>query len=339
MLDLPLFPMTEGAYREVLDGVSSYTACVSEPPWSALSAGVRPPQRVISAQNMHIGHLESLIEAEGDSDVVVGMGGGSALDTAKFLSWKTGKPLLQIPTITSVDAGFTRDIGVRVGGNVKYVGEVIPETVVVDVDLIRTAPPHLNRAGIGDVLSCMTGLFDWRLASDRGEGVAWDADLAALGEGLLLELEDNADEVADVTIDAVRWLAGAYRRIGAACMQAQHSRFEEGSEHFLAYSYEFHTGEHHIHGELIAMCVMAAAALQGEGEERAASIISRSRARAHPADLGIKREMFAQAVIDLPAYVRRQDLDYSVIDVTPLDHQMVDRLWSSLSALPRREAL
>jgi len=330
--------MTEGSHREVLDGVSSYTACVSEPPWSTLSAGVRPPERVILVKNMDIDHLESLIEAEGDSDVVVGVGGGSALDTAKFLSWKTGKPLFQIPTITSVDAGFTRDVGVRVKGNVQYIGAVIPETVVVDVDLIRTAPPHLNRAGIGDVLSCMTGLFDWGLACERGEGVAWDADLAALGEELLMELEGSADEVADVTSDAVRWLAGAYRRIGAACMQAQHSRFEEGSEHFLAYSYEFHTGDQQIHGELVALCVVAMAALQTEGEERAVSIISRSGARAHPADLGIEREMFARAVIDLPDYVRRQDLDYSVIDVTPIDHRVADRLWSSVSALPRRAA-
>ncbi len=44
---------------------------------------------------------------------VVGLGGGSALDTAKFIAWKTGKRLIQIPSITSVDAGFTDAIGVR----------------------------------------------------------------------------------------------------------------------------------------------------------------------------------------------------------------------------------
>jgi len=339
MLDLPLFETTESSHREVLDGLPSYTACVSDPPWSNLASMVRPPERVIAAWDTGIDHLESLIEAEGDSEYVVGIGGGSALDTAKFISWKTGKPLIQIPTIVSVDACFTRDIGIRVEGNVKYVGLIIPETVVVDIDLIRSAPGHLNRAGIGDILSCQTGLFDWKLASDRDEGVAWDNDLAALGYQLLDELTEHADEVAAVSEDAVRWLAWAYRRIGAACMQAGHSRFEEGSEHFLGYAYEFHTGDHQIHGELIAMCVVAASSLQGEGQSQATEIIARSKTRAHPADLGITRQAFDHAVLDLADYVRRQDLDFSMVDVCTIDSHVADQLWSAVTELPRQPSV
>ena len=69
---------------------------------------------------------------------------------------------------------------------------------------------------------------------------------------------------------------------------------------------------------------------------KAAEIIARSRTRAHPADLGITRAAFDRSVLNLAGYVRRQDLDFSIIDLTPIDRQVADRLWEAVSALPRR---
>ena len=123
-----------------------------------------------------------VMELAGVVDVLDGIGGGTAIDTAKFLAWKTGCPLLQMPTITSVDAGFTDPIGVRIGGRVRYIGSIVPIRVVIDVDVIRSAPLRLNRSGIGDILSCHTGLWDWKAASDAGHGHCWRDDLASLGE-------------------------------------------------------------------------------------------------------------------------------------------------------------
>ena len=116
-----------------------------------------------------------------------------------------------------MDAGFTDAIGVRSDGRVRYIGRVLPEYVVLDIDLVRSAPPRMNRSGVGDILSCHTGLWDWRFAVDRGEGAPWDAAAASLGRQLLVELDERAEAINAVTPDAVRWLASAYRRIGSAC--------------------------------------------------------------------------------------------------------------------------
>jgi glycerol-1-phosphate dehydrogenase [NAD(P)+] len=239
--------------------------------------------------------------------------------------------LVQVPTITSVDAAFTDAVGVREAGRVRYVGELLPERIVLDVDLIRQAPPHLNRAGIGDVLSCHTGLWDWRAAAERGQGPVWDEQLAELGRALLRELEHHVDEVADVTPDGVRWLARAYQRIGQACHDARHSRFEEGAEHFLAYAYEWATGARQVHGELIALCVTAIAELQDNDPDWVGGIIRRARVRAHPGDLGITREAFVSTVERLSEYVREDALDWSVVDLRRPTRRDGERLWDAVS--------
>lgn len=51
--------------------------------------------------------------------LVWGIGGGSALDHAKFTAWTLGLPLLLAPSVLSVDAGFTVAAGVREDGGTK----------------------------------------------------------------------------------------------------------------------------------------------------------------------------------------------------------------------------
>jgi len=333
-----MFPLVEDSALAVLSDVGSYTLVVSDPPWSSLAPLAPPPVRMIEPNSVEVAALDRLLVDEPDTEVVVGLGGGLALDTAKYVAWKTGKRLVQILSIASVDAGFTDAIGVRVGRKVTYVGHIVPEVVVLDIDLVRSAPPHLNRAGIGDVLSCHTGLFDWRLAADRGEGVPWNETYAARSRELLLDLEAHTDEIRIVTSDAVRWIVSAHRTIGGLCRTAGHSRFEEGSEHFLAYACEHLTGNMYVHGELVSMCAVAVATLQQNDPENVRRIVTESGTRANPLDLGIDRVAFGGAVAILPEYTRSEGLDFSIVQVAGLGDDVVDEMWESVVTLPRRVA-
>ena len=44
---------------------------------------------------------------------IVGLGGGQALDVAKFFAWTNRRPLFQVPTATTVNAPFGHRSGVR----------------------------------------------------------------------------------------------------------------------------------------------------------------------------------------------------------------------------------
>ena len=346
MNDVRPFDVIEADAVDVLADLGApLVVAANEPPWSSVAARLPSTVNIVAmtkAWNMDLRYLEQVaanITATTDPDVlaaatVVGLGGGTGLDTAKYLAFALKLPLVQVPTITSVDAGFTDAIGVRIDGRVRYIANVRPTNVIIDLPLIRAAPPRLNRAGIGDVLSCHTGLFDWRLAAGHGDGHPLDAQLVALGEALLVELEAAVDEIAGVSEDGVRFLVDAYRRIGAACASAGHSRFEEGSEHFWAYAYEHTTGAHLVHGELIAFAVCALSHVQGNDADRAFEIVRRSRVRAHPADLGIDHETFAACLTNLAAYSRAEHLDMAVADYEPITNAMIADAWQFVNGLP-----
>lgn len=99
----------------------------------------------------------------------------------------------------------------------------------------------------GDILSCHTGLFDWKLAAKAGLEPKWNEALALeTGKRLALIL-DNTAEIHDVSDKGVTLLAETLNWIGHHCYAQGHSRFEEGSEHHVIYNLEYITSKHFIH--------------------------------------------------------------------------------------------
>jgi len=327
------FTLIEDSAVEVLRSLGDYTVAAHEPPWSSIANQVPVPMRLVMGWEMELAKLEAMAAEGCPGATVVGFGGGTALDTAKFLSWKSSTPLVQIPTITSVDAGFTDAIGVRVEGKVRYIGKLAPKKVVLDLSIVGAAPKRLNRAGIGDVLSCHTGLWDWKLAVQHGQGHPWRDDLAALGRQLLDALFAAGPHFETVDADAIRLLAKSYQLIGAACAEARHSRFEEGAEHFWAYAYEHLTGAHPVHGEIISFATVLMSYIQGNDAERVRDFVNQCQVQASPESLEISRRDFDRTFASLKEYVRRENLDYSVIDVVDWDSRKLDDAWDFVQGI------
>jgi glycerol dehydrogenase len=94
--------------------------------------------------------------AQAHADVLVGMGGGKTIDTAKIAADRAGIPVIVVPTIASTDAPtsgcavlYSKD---GVFDSVLY-QKMNPAAVLVDLAIIAAAPARFLVAGMGDALS------------------------------------------------------------------------------------------------------------------------------------------------------------------------------------------
>lgn len=260
---------------------------------------------------------------------VVGLGGGMALDMAKYVAWRRGIEPVLVPSIASVDACVTNTVAVRDEGKVRYVGFVVPQVVLADFDLMQSAPPHLNRAGIGDILSIHTALWDWKAAAERNL-IAYDAGVARQTAALVGQLEARTEGIRAVTEGALRWLIEAYAAENALCLQVGHARPEEGSEHFFAYNVEHRTGRGYVHGELVGLGILLMARLQENEPARVEGLLEATGVRFQPRDLGLSQAEVEEALLTLPAYVESEGLPHSVINERPPDGTVVKEICREL---------
>ena len=313
-----LFPVTFG--RGVARGLGRDLAArhgpplvITQPePWASLEADLGiEPAAVVMVEGLERAYLEDLV-ATLPAGPVLGIGGGSAMDAAKWLHWRRGVPLWQVPSLPSVNACFTHMVAVRDESGVHYSADAIPEMVFVDFDLMREAPPHLLRGGIGDVFTCHTARWDWEYAVARGHDPAWDDFAAAESLRIVAQLHELAPQIRERSDDGIEGLMELHRLIGKMCDDYGHARFEEGSEHFFAYCFEYVNGRTIMHGEIGSLGVLILSAIQGNRPELAREIVATAGVRHRPEDLGITWDEIDAALRALPAFVARENHWYSI---------------------------
>jgi glycerol-1-phosphate dehydrogenase [NAD(P)+] len=234
-------------------------------------------------------------------DAIVGIGGGRTLDTAKYASSLSGLPLVAVATSLAHD-GIASPVSslYEDSGRKTSIGVQMPIAVVVDLDYVGRSAPEMRRSGVGDTLSNLSAIADWRLAGrERGEEV--DGVAVTFAQTAALAILHRADSIDDT--EFLMALADALVLSGLAMATAGSSRPCSGSDHEIVHAIDHLFPGTRNHGELAGAASLFTTWLRGD-EPMAAEInacLVRHGLPRTPHDLGLTEEQFVAAVVEAPA--------------------------------------
>jgi glycerol dehydrogenase len=244
-----------------------------------------------------IKRLQQVVK-ENECDVIIGLGGGKALDTAKAVSHFENLPVIVIPTIASTDAPCS-SLAVIYTENGEFEEYKFfkknPDLVLVDSDIIAKAPVRFLVSGMGDALSTYFEARSCERAfADNipgGKSTKSAIAIATLCYETLLEDSLKAKAACECNVVTI-----ALENIVEANILMSGLGFESSG---LAAAHAVHNGltaldetHHYFHGEKVAFGVLVHLVLENAKSSEIDTIINYCKSVGLPTslkDLGVEK--------------------------------------------------
>ncbi len=230
--------------------------------------------------------------------LVVGVGGGKAIDTAKAAARRAGVPIVTVPTIAATCAAFT-PLSVIYDAQGRYLHMEYdvepPSAIIVDTDIIGAAPVRYLKSGIGDTVAKK---FEIRAATERFfnhpstsalRSVPWEATARA---GLAAAARTFADQAFSLLTDAVTGSDPTGRLVDAIILFGGLASSFAGHGARTACAHAVHDAltllpeaRRFLHGELVAVGTLCQAVLEGRQEQELFELVDLFRRVGLPCSL------------------------------------------------------
>ena len=228
-----------------------------------------------------------------NSDLIVGIGGGRSVDTAKLISYNLGKQFVSLPTAASHDGMASPFVSVK--SNIPHsIVASAPMGVFVDIDIIRKAPVRLLASGCGDLIANIIAVKDWQLGHKKKKEYygRYAADLAMMSAKIVME---NSSKFARKGLDARVIVEGLISAGVASCI-AGSSRPCSGSEHLFSHALDKIAPGIGLHGEKCGIGSIMMAKLHGQDWKKIIKTLKDVGAPTTAKQIGLKPDVIIKAL-------------------------------------------
>lgn len=181
--------------------------------------------------------IASVLHASASSDYILAVGAGTLNDVAKYCAFLSNKKSGIYATALSMD-GFSSGVTPLIENGFKITKSAqTASDVLIDYDVIKTAPLFMIGAGVGDILAKYCSLADWKLSSVLlGENINDDA--YSLTEAALKKCDAAIPDILSGKNEGLSALMEALLTSGYAMVVAGNSRPASGAEHHMSHYLE-----------------------------------------------------------------------------------------------------
>lgn len=254
-------------------------------------------------------------------EVVYAVGSTHQIIIGKIIAHNNKLPLVIIPTELDSDQMFEPHVELLIDGVISNLHTGAAERLIVDWSVIQAADPHRRAGMVADMLSVVTGLMDWRFATQQRRTspdeafVPWAAGIAAQ---LATQTIKIAEAIGQGKIEALRTLLDLTSLSVQLASQLGHARQQEGTEHYLAFALQ-KQGVKVSHAEALGPGILFTSALHNQDPTALKDALQKAGIRLdqlRPADVQL-------AVQDLPMFVQANNLPYAIAhELDPLSEKV-----------------
>lgn len=230
---------------------------------------------------------------------VLSIGGGKVIDAGKYAAFLRKLPFISVPTSSSSDGFSSASASLIVDGRRNSVPAKLAYGIIVDTQVIRTAPKKFIYSGIGDMISKITALYDWNFEEKNGVGMVNDFAVMIAKKAVNSFVRTPYQSIEDELF--LKELLDSLAMSGIANEIAGSSAPTRGSEHLISHALDKILEVPQLHGIQVGIATYIMSKVQEHRYVRVNTVLTETGFWDYAATLEMKRSDFLQAIDMAPS--------------------------------------
>ena len=189
---------------------------------------IEPDEKAVGSAIMHF---------DPSCDLVIAVGSGVINDIGKILANTADLPYFIVGTAPSMDGYASATSSMSMDGLKVSLSSKCADVIIGDIDVLKAAPIHMLKSGLGDMLAKYISIAEWRIAKEI-TGEYYCERVAELIRVALKRCVDNADGLLKREDEAVKAVFEGLVIGGVAMAFAGVSRPASGVEHYFSHVWD-----------------------------------------------------------------------------------------------------
>jgi len=238
--------------------------------------------------------IKLAFDIDSDAQVILGIGGGKVIDTAKYAAYLRKLPFISIPTSASSDGFSSATASLIVNGRRTSVPAKMAYGIVVDTDILKSAPERFIYSGIGDMVAKITSLYDWVFEAEKGYSELNDFSVMIAKKAVNSFVRTPFETIKDDLF--LRELVDSLAMSGIANEIAGGSTPTSGSEHLISHALDKMLEHPQLHGVQVGIATYLMARVQNHRYVRVNTIFEQTGFWDFVSTLELSRDDYEKAI-------------------------------------------